>query len=259
MPPAIAAIGAAGAAFATALGASAAVAAVTSAVFVGAAIGAVVGAATSLVTGQNVLKGALRGAGIGGVTAGVGNVIGQAANVGTAVGEVGTGVGELSAATDTAGSLYENAAVTGLEQAGNAGAAASVGPTVQNAAALPGAANAAANAGSQVVNQAAKQPKGFLSGVTDFVKTDAGGEILGRTAASAAQGMLEARANDKALEAAMERDKLMIANQKIDLGGIDFKVALPTIAGFTQQQQWMPTGLLGGANDTDKTAATAKA
>lgn len=256
MPPAIAAIGAAGAAFATALGASAAVAAVTSAVFVGAAIGAVVGAATSLVTGQNVLKGALRGAGVGAIGGAVAGVAGQAVNSATAVGEVGTGVGEVGASMDTAGALYENAAVTGLEQGG--AAAASVGPTVQNAAALPGAAQVASNAGQQVAAQAT-QPKGFLSGVTDFVKTDAGGEILGRTAASAAEGMLTARANDKALEAAMERDKLMIANQKVDLGGIDFKVALPTIAGFTQQQQWMPTGLLGGANDPDKTAATAKA
>ena len=252
MPPAIAAVAAYGATFASAIGVtSAAVTAVVSSVFVGAAIGAVVGAATSLITGQNVLKGALRGAGVGAVGGAVAGVAGQAMNSAATVGEVG--VGEVGAAgADVAGGLYENAAVTGLEQAG--GTAAAVGPTVQNAAALPGAAQVASTTGQQVAAQAAKQPKGFLSGVTDFVKTDAGGEILGRTAASAAEGMLTARSNEKALEAAMERDKLMIANQKIDLSGIDFKVALPTIAGFTKQQQWMPTGLLGGANDPSKTA-----
>lgn len=236
-PPA--AVGAAFVAMGATTATGLAVTAFVTTVYVGAAIGAVVGAGVALVTGGDVLQGAVKGAIIGGVTKGVGSFFGQAgnaANAASGVGEAGmTGAAGIEGAAEGA-----NMVAGGTEALASAGTAAEVGGST--------AATTAATGGPSI-------GEGLFSGAANFAKSDAGAEIIGRTAAGAAEGMLTAKSNKDALEAAMKRDQLAIDSKKVDLSGLDFKVALPTIKGFTAKPNWQipQAGLLEGKSGNPNT------
>jgi hypothetical protein len=241
-PPAIAAAAAAVGTFAATATASAVVGTIVTAAVSGAIYGAIAGAAVALVTGKNAIQGALKGAGLGALTGAIAGGISAAA--GSAASSTGAGVGEVgSAGLEAAASAAPEAAGVATQASG---AVAPITNTTQSAAHMV----------REPIQQGAQG--GILSGVGKALgESKHTGEILGRTLAGGAQAMLESRSTEKQIKAAMERDRIAIENQKVSLGGIDFKVALPTIAGFADQPKWSaPNGGLLWKGMQNEPAAT---
>jgi hypothetical protein len=190
---------------------------VVGAVFMGAAVGAVIGAGTALVTGKDPLKGALMGAVTGGVSGG----IGQALTAGATAGTTTAGAGVKSGTEAGIGGV-------GVPVSGSAGLEGAVGPSIPIGGAGP----------SAPVAPTAKT--GLLSKAGNWInKNPMAAAIIAQGAGGAASGIAEERAQDKRLDALMERDRLHYASQEISgLSDLDLKTALPTIGKFTERPEW---------------------
>jgi hypothetical protein len=200
------------------------------------------GAATSLLTKQDPLKGAIMGAVVGGVSGGVMQGLSLAAGPSAGVGGAGVGAApsvgsaglEAAAAPATEGMVdLTTGTIHGASQGVASGAVA--GSPTGPAVILP----VAANTTKQAVDAT---NRGLLSGWME--KNPYMANITAQTLGGAAKGMLESRTSEKEIAALMERDKLNRDALKIKgLTEIDMKVALPSIAGFTEKPRWqMPQG-----------------
>jgi hypothetical protein len=198
---------------------------VVGAVFMGAAVGAVIGAGTALVTGKDPLKGALMGAVTGGVSGG----IGQALTAGATAGTTTAGAGVKSGTEAGIGGV-------GVPVSGSAGLEGAVGPSIPIGGAGPSA--AVSTSGPAPVAPTAKT--GLLSKAGNWInKNPMAAAIIAQGAGGAASGIAEERAQDKRLDALMERDRLHYASQEIGgLSNLDLKTALPTIGKFTERPEW---------------------
>jgi hypothetical protein len=195
--------------------------------------GAAIGAVTSAATGGNVLEGALKGAGIGAVTGGVIGGLSSSLSTGTTAGMEG-----LEAGANVADDISGAGGVNFMKSAATPTAATNTVAGIGEAA-MPGATaqtpNLFGGVGDVVKGATQSQTPGLFD--SEFMQKN-GGEVIGRSIAGAGSAMLQDRTKQKELEAAMERDRLMIDSKKIK-GLSNIKTpTLPTINRINTRTQW---------------------